>query len=134
MRPAAAGTVAAQPEPLHQIVDVGQVIEHLARAEHREAAAREAAEHLEEARVARTVDADRPRDDDVEARSRPELARQLLGFELGLLVDVAGIERRVLVGRRIGDVAVHAAGAAMHDAARAARRAPPRARCACRRR
>ncbi len=46
-----------------------------------------------------------------------ELARQLLGFELGVLIDVAGIERRILVGRRIGDVTVHAAGAAVHHAA-----------------
>ena len=45
-----------------------------------------------------------------------ELARQLLGSQFGVLVDVAGIERRILVRRRILDVPVHAAGAAMHDA------------------
>ena len=45
---------------------------------------------------------------------RAELARQLFGFELGVLIDVAGIERRVLVRRRMRDVAVHAAGAAVH--------------------
>ena len=52
--------------------------------------------------------------------SRPrvasELARELLGVELGALIDVAGIERRVLVGRRMLDVTVHAAGAAVDDA------------------
>ena len=48
---------------------------------------------------------------------RAELARELLGFELGALIDVAGSERRVFVGGRLLDVAVHAAGAAVHDAA-----------------
>ena len=70
--------------------------------------------------------------------SRPlvaaELARQLLGLELGVLIDVAGIERRVFVGRRMRDVPVHAAGAAVHDAPRAGGARGRRARCACRRR
>ena len=43
--------------------------------------------------------------------------RQGLAFELGVLVDVAGVERGVLVGRRIGDVTVDTAGAAVDDAA-----------------
>ena len=72
--------------------------------------------------------------DDLERMRAAVLARQLFGFELGLLIDVARIERRVLVRRRMLDVAVHAAGAAMHDAARARARRPPRARAACRRR
>ena len=120
MRPAAAGTSPHKPEALDEIVDEGQVIERLPAAEHREAPAREAAEHLQEARVARAVDADRPRDDDVEAVGAPNSRASCLGFELGLLIDVAGIERRIFVGRRIRDVAVHAAGAAVHDAPDAA--------------
>ncbi len=90
-----AGHRAAQPEAFDQIVDVRQVVEGASRTQHREVSAREAAEHLEEARVSRTVDPDRPRHDDVEAGVAAELAGQLLGFELGLLVDVAGIERRI---------------------------------------
>ena len=50
--------------------------------------------------------------------ARAGLARDRLPFELGLLVDVAGLERRVFVGRRMLDVAVHADGAAVHDALR----------------
>ena len=52
--------------------------------------------------------------------STPPLARPvagaLLAFELRDLIDVAGSERRVLVGRRMLDVAVHADRAAVHDA------------------
>ena len=42
--------------------------------------------------------------------------RQALAFQLGDLVGVARAERRVLVGRRVRDVAVHAHGAAVDDA------------------
>ncbi len=107
---------AAQPETFDQIVDERQVIERLPAADHRKASARQSAEHAQEARIARSIDADRTRHHHVEARRCAELARQRLGVELGFLVDVAGIERRVLGGRRIRDVTVHAAGAAMHDA------------------
>ena len=51
--------------------------------------------------------------------ARGGLASDALAFELGLLIDVAGRERRVLVGRRVLDVAVHADRAAVHDAAHA---------------
>ena len=50
----------------------------------------------------------------------PNSRAELLGLELGFLIDVAGIERRILVRRRIGDVPVHAAGAAVHHAPGAA--------------
>ena len=46
-----------------------------------------------------------------------ELRGEELRVELGALVDVAGRERRVLVCRRRLDVAVDAAGAAVHHAA-----------------
>ena len=58
--------------------------------------------------------------------SRARLARQALAFELRLLIDVARLERRVLVRRRMLDVAVHADRAAVHHAAR--RRRAPRPR------
>ena len=48
----------------------------------------------------------------------PALPRDPLAFELRVLVDVAGAERRVLVRRRMLDVSVHADGAAVHDAFR----------------
>ncbi len=48
------------------------------------------------------------------------LARELLAFELRHLIDVARLERRVFVGRRMLDVAVDADGAAVND--------PPRRR------
>ena len=44
------------------------------------------------------------------------LARQLFALELRDLVDVARLERRVFVGRRMLDVAVDADRAAVHDA------------------
>ena len=50
------------------------------------------------------------------------LARQALPFELRLLVDVAGLQRRVLVRRRMLDVAVNADRAAVHDAPHAGAR------------
>ena len=61
-------------------------------------------------------------------RRAPALARDLLAFELGHLVDVAGLERRVFVGGRMLDVSVNADRAAVHDAPHAAPRAPLRRR------
>ena len=58
--------------------------------------------------------------------ARRRLARDPLPFELRLLIDVARPERRILVGRRMLDVAVHADGAAVHDAPHACRARPPR--------
>jgi hypothetical protein len=49
---------------------------------------------------------------------RSACARDAFALELGLLVDVAWTERRVLVRRRMLDVAVYADGAAVDDAAR----------------
>ena len=59
--------------------------------------------------------------DELDAGSRRGLARHALPFELRLLVDVAGPQRRILVGRRMLDVAVHADRAAVHDAPHAGR-------------
>ena len=69
--------------------------------------------------ISRPVYADRPNDDDIESRGPPaELGGQALALELRALVDVARRERRRLVGGRILDMTVHAAGAAVHDARR----------------
>ena len=106
----------AQPQAGHQIVDVGEVIEDLAAPEHRKTSAGDAAKHLQEARVAGPIDANRPRDHDVEPAAAAEFRGEPLGVELGALIDVAGRERRVLVCRRRLDVAVDAAGAAVHHA------------------
>ena len=50
----------------------------------------------------------------------PVRARRLAGdplaFDFRDLIDVAGPQRRVFVRRRMLDVAMHADGAAMHDA------------------
>ena len=87
-----------------------------------ESSAGDAAKQLQQPPVARPVDAGRPRDHDFDARARRRLAGDALPFELRLLVDVAGLERRVFVRRGMLDVAVHADGAAVHHAARAAAR------------
>ena len=62
-------------------------------------------------------------DHDLEAVTRAELEREMLGLELGALIHVAGRERRDFVRGRVLDVAVDAAGAAVHDAATPASRA-----------
>ena len=55
--------------------------------------------------------------DDLDASARAGFARETFAFELGFLIDVAGLERRVFVGRRVLDVAVNADRAAVHDTA-----------------
>ena len=71
-------------------------------------------------RVGRTID-------ELDAASARRGSRAtLFAFELRHLVDVAGPQRRVLVGRRMLDVAVHADGAAVDDAADAGARRPLR--------
>ena len=58
--------------------------------------------------------------------ARRRLARDALAFDFRLLINVAGPQRRVFVGRRMLDVAMHADRAAVHDAAGRRRRRPPR--------
>src|SRR5439155_7780682 len=55
-----------------------------------------------------------------DARLDAGFARQPLAFELGLLIDVARLQRRLLVRRWAFDVPVDADGAAMNDAPGAA--------------
>ena len=117
MRPAARGTVAAQPEALDEIVDVGQVIEDPAVTENQEPASRDARETASAAgdrrdrrcRVGRAMTTSTP-------VLRRRLARDALPFELRDLIDVAGLERRVLVRGRMLDVAVDTDRAAVDDA------------------
>ena len=71
MRPRRAGHLAAQPEALDEVVDVGQVIEDPPVAEDDEPAAGHAAEQLQQPAIAGPVDAGRPRDDELDAGARP---------------------------------------------------------------
>ena len=118
---------AAQPEAVDEIVDVGQMVIDFAAAR---ASASGAARRRETASAAGDRRDRRCRSAATIVTSMPVraagLPRQLLAFELGLLVDVAGTERRVLVRRRMLDVAVHADGAAVHDAPHPGFAPPPR--------
>ena len=134
VRPAAAGTVAHSRRPAHEIVDVGEVIEDLAAPEHGKASAGDAAKHLQEARVARPIDANRPRDHDVEPAAAAELRGEPLGVELGALIDVA---RERTARPRLPAATRRGRGRRRCCSAPRAgrrRRAPPRARGGCLRR
>jgi len=50
---------------------------------------------------------------------RGRVPAELFAEHLRLLIDIARTKRRVFVGRRMLDVAVHADGAALYDAANA---------------
>ena len=127
MRFAAAGCSPHSRKPFDEIVDVGQMVIDVAGCRACEpAAAGDAAKQLQQAAIARTVDAGRPHDRHLDAGARRRLARQPLAFELRLLIDVARPERRVFVRRRMLDVAVDADRAAVHDAADAGARRPLR--------
>ena len=84
---------------------------------------RDAAKQLQKPAIAGAVDPGRAHDHQLDAAVTRPIAGALLAFELRDLIDVARPERRVLVGRRMLDVAVHANGAAVHDAADAGPRA-----------
>ena len=115
VRPAAAGTVPHSRKPVAQVVDVRDVVVVPSAAQHHEPAARDLAEDLEQPPIARPVDARRPRDHQLDAGARRGLAPHLLAKQLAVLIHVAWLERRVFVGRRMLDVAMHADGAAMDD-------------------
>jgi hypothetical protein len=91
------------------------VIKDAAVAKDDEAAARDPAEQLQETTIAGTIDAGRPRNDDVDSRVARGFACDDLSFELRLLLNVAGPERRVFIRRRALDVAVDTDGAAVDD-------------------
>ena len=121
--------LAAQPEALDEIVDVGEMVVDLAAPEHRKPAARHAAKQLQQPPIAGAVDAASAARSSPRCRARAPASRaSSLAFELRLLIDVARPERRVLVGGRMLDVAVHADRAAVHDAPHAGARPRPRRR------
>jgi hypothetical protein len=106
--------LAAQPESLDQIVDVGQMVMDLAAAERDPLTARHASEQFQQASIARAIDPGRPRDGHLHTGTCGRLAGNALRFELGLLIDVAGLERRIFAGGRTFDVAVDADRAAVN--------------------
>ena len=120
--PCRRGDFAAQPKPIDEVVDVRQVIVNLTGTENHETATGDAAKEFQEAPIAWPVDASRTRDDNFDAGVGRCLACDALAFELRLLVDVARTERRILVGRRMLDIAVHADSAAVDHAPDAIRR------------
>ena len=127
MRSGRRRVLAAQPEALDEVVDVGEMVVDLAAARASEsgrARRRETASAAADRRVRRCRSAARSTTSMPSARAG--FARQPLAFELGVLVDVAGLERRVFVGRRMLDVAVDADRAAVHHAPDAGARPRPR--------
>ena len=113
---------AAQPEPVHEIVNVRKMVIDVACTERDPAASGDTAEQLQQPAIARTVNAGRAHDGQLDPAAGGRFARHLLPFQLGLLVDVAGTERCILIRRRMPHVAMHADRAAMNDARDAARR------------
>ena len=112
---------AAESKALDEIVDVGEMVVDFPAAQHRKAA-HGVPEQLQESAVARTVDAARPDNRDLDAEPRRGRPRPLFPFDFRPLIDVARPERRVLVRRRMLDVAVHAHRTAVHDATHAGAR------------
>ena len=91
----------AQLVPVEQVVDVDEMVVRPARAHDRVAAARDGAEELQEARLARAVDGARTHHDHGQPALAVEAQGQGLGLRLRLLVDVAG--RRTGPSRRRED-------------------------------
>ena len=104
-------------EAFHDVVDVHGMEVLATRAHHEEGALGQHAEHLQHAHVARTIQGTWADDDDLHVGLRHHAAAELLGLELGLLIEVAGIEGGLLVGGRLAYMAMHADGGAMHEAA-----------------
>src|SRR5262249_28252198 len=72
---------------------------------------------LQQPAIAGTVNTRRSRDRHFDAQTPSGFAYQVLAFELGDLIDVARLQRRIFARGRTGDVAVDADGAAVDDAA-----------------
>src|SRR5688500_3729729 len=83
------------------------------------ATARHTPEQLQQAAVARAVDAARTYDRHLDAQPRAGFAGGLFAFEFRFLIDIAWPERCVFVRGRVLDVAVHPDGTAMDHAAHA---------------
>ena len=91
------------------------MIRDVARPEHHEPPSGDAAKQLQQAAIAGSVDAGRPRDDELDVPARRRVAADRFPLELRSLVVVTGPERGILVGRRMFDVAVDADRAAVHE-------------------
>src|SRR5438094_42350 len=75
-----------------------------------------AAKQLQETTIAGPVNAAGPRNRDLDSEPRAGFARQPLAFQLRRLVVIARIERSVLAGWRMLDVAMDAHRTAVDDA------------------
>ena len=117
---------------IDQIVHVDQVIEPPACSQNRKHARLRHAEELPEPAVSGTVDRARPHHRTGKRLGPCECVQPQLGLGLGALIIVIRSERRLLVGRRIGDVSMHPDGRHVNEApeagqARDVRRQPLRA-------
>jgi hypothetical protein len=108
----------AQPEPVNQIVNVGEMVVDLPVSQDRKAT-EHVSKQLEQTPIAGPIDAARPGDHQLHTTPIRGLSRQLLAFELRDLVDVARFERCVFVCRGMVHVAVDANRAAVHHSSNA---------------
>ena len=106
----------AQAKTLDEIVDEGEVVVNPSVAERHPPPVRDGAKQFQQTAIAGAVDAARAYDRQLDAVPRRRLAREPFALELRLLVDVARAQRRILVRRRMLDVAVDADRAAVDDA------------------
>ena len=113
--PAASLRSRASRKPDDQIVDVDKVIVRLPASHHRIPAPRDPLEHLEQPRLAGSVDRAGSNDGDFEAMRPAELARETVGLGFRLLVDIRGCDGRILVRGRILDVAMNADGRGVNE-------------------
>ena len=112
---------AAQPEAFDEVIDVRQMIKDVPRAQHHKSPPRNAPEQLQQPAIAWAVDARRTRDRDRHPRTRRRIASDALAFDFRHLINIAGPQRRVFVGGRMLDVAMHANRAAVDNPPNAGR-------------
>src|SRR5215831_9116847 len=106
--------LAAETEPLDQIVDVGEMVIDFAAAQDRKPSSRHSAKQLQQPAIAGPVDAARTDDRDFDAQALTGFACKSLAFELRELVDIARSEGRLLVGGGMLHVSMHPHCAAVH--------------------
>ena len=98
-----------------EVIDVREVIKDLAVSKNDESAACHAAKELQQTTIPGPVNTGRSGDDDFHSCLARGFASDVLPFELRLLVNVAGPERRIFVCRRTFDVTMDADGAAVDN-------------------
>lgn len=104
--------LATQQDALDQVVDVNQMVEGFARAEHAETALGYGLEELQETEVTRAVHPGRPEDHAGKAALEGGL-RLEFGLELGFLVDVAWVEGAFLGARNLLHIPMYTDGRAV---------------------